>query len=43
MRHEQHFAKECKASLALGAVYMIDILREGWKSDDARLRENIPE
>ena len=37
------FYGECKAPLVLDAVYMIDILREGWKNDDARLRGNIPE
>lgn len=37
------FCKECKSSLALDAVYMIDILREGRKNHGARLRGNIPE
>ena len=37
------FYAECKAPLVLDAVYMIDMLREEWKKDDARLRRNIPE
>lgn len=32
------FYAECKAPLVPDAVYMIDILRERWKNDDARLR-----
>lgn len=34
---------ECKAPLAPDAFYMIDILREGRKNHDARLRGTIPE
>ena len=37
------FYAECKAPLAPDAVYMIDILREGRKNHDARLRGTIPE
>ena len=37
------FYSECKAPLVLNAVYMIDVLREEWKNDDARLQGNIPE
>lgn len=37
------FYAEHKAPLVLDAVYMIDILREEWKNDDARLQGNIPE
>lgn len=28
---------------ATEAIYLIDILREGWRNDDARLRRNLPE
>ncbi|OUQ19609.1 DUF3990 domain-containing protein [Lachnoclostridium sp. An138] len=34
---------ERKADPVRDAVYMIDILREEWKNDDARLRGNLPE
>lgn len=37
------FCKERKAAPVREAVYMIDILREEWKNDDARLRGNVPE
>ena len=37
------FRAESKTALILNAVYMIDILREEWKNDDARLRGNVPE
>lgn len=37
------FRAESKTALVLDAVYMIDILREEWKNDDARLRGNVPE
>ncbi len=37
------FREESKTALVLDAVYMIDILREEWKNDDARLRGNVPE
>lgn len=37
------FRAESKTVLILDAVYMIDILREEWKNDDARLRGNVPE
>ena len=37
------FRAESKTALILDAVYMIDILREEWKNDDARLRGNVPE
>ena len=37
------FREESKTALVLDAVYMIDILREERKNDDARLRGNVPE
>ena len=37
------FRAERKAAPVRDAVYMIDILREEWKNDDARLRGNVPE
>ena len=37
------FRAESKTALVLDVVYMIDILREEWKNDDARLRGNVPE
>ena len=37
------FRAERKAAPVRDAVYMIDILREEWKNDDARLRRNLPE
>ena len=37
------FPGESKTALVLDAVYMIDIVREEWKNDDARLRGNVPE
>ena len=37
------FYEQCKAPLVSDTVYMIDMLREEWKNDDARLRRNIPE
>lgn len=37
------FREERKAAPVRNAVYMIDILREEWKNDDARLRRNVPE
>lgn len=37
------FRAESKTALILDAVYMIDILREEWKNDDARLRGNVSE
>lgn len=37
------FRAERKAAPVRNAVYMIDILREEWKNDDARLRRNVPE
>ncbi len=37
------FRAERKAALVRDVVYMIDILREEWKNDDARLRGNLPE
>ena len=37
------FREERKAAPVRDAVYMIDILREEWKNDDARLRGNVPE
>lgn len=37
------FLAERKAAPVRDAVYMIDILREEWKNDDARLRGNVPE
>ena len=37
------FRVERKAAPVRDAVYMIDILREEWKNDDARLRGNLPE
>ncbi len=27
----------------VGSVYLVDILREGWASDDARIRRNLPQ
>ena len=37
------FRAERKVAPVRDAVYMIDILREEWKNDDARLRGNVPE
>ena len=37
------FRAESKTALVLDVVYMIDILREEWKNDDARLRGNVPQ
>lgn len=37
------FRAERNATPVRNAVYMIDILREEWKNDDARLRRNVPE
>lgn len=35
------FRKERKAAPAVGAVYMIDILREEWKNDDMRIQRIV--
>ena len=37
------YRKERSNRRASEAVYLIDILREEWKNDDARLRGNVPE
>ena len=36
------YIKERGQQRAIDAVYLIDILRGGWDSDDARIRRNIP-
>ncbi len=36
------YRKERDSSVA-SSIYLVDILREGWASDDARVRRNIPQ
>lgn len=37
------FRSERSKKRAADAIYMIDILREEWKNDDARLSRNLSE
>ena len=37
----EEFLMEKESDLALEGIYMIDILREGWKADDERLQRII--
>jgi len=37
----QAYKKQSSLQQTLNAVYMLDIMREGWENDDSRLRRNI--
>ena len=37
------YRKERGMTRAVDAIYFIDIIREGWKNDDARIRRNLSE
>ena len=41
-RARNEFRREKSDGAALDDIYIIDIVRNGWKNDDTRLRRNLP-
>ena len=41
-RARDEFRREKSSGTALDEVYIVDIIRNGWKNDDTRLRRDLP-